>query len=57
LLITERKILSRISGPRKDTDEIWRIKTNYELNNLITNSNIINYSEAQNLAELVMYIE
>ena len=50
LLITERKILRRIFGPTKDRDVTWRIKTNYELYNLIRNKNIINYTKAQRLS-------
>jgi hypothetical protein len=36
-----------IFGPTKDRHGTWRIKTNYELNNLIRNKNIINYIKAQ----------
>jgi hypothetical protein len=32
LLVFERKILRRISGPTKERDGMWRIKTNDELN-------------------------
>jgi len=43
ILITERKIFRRIFGPTEDTDGTWRITTNYELNNLVRNKNIIDY--------------
>ena len=49
LLIIERKIL-RIFGPTKDRDGTWRIKTNYELRNLIINIIIINYIRAKTLS-------
>jgi hypothetical protein len=39
LLITERKILIRIFGPREDRNGTWIIKTNDELINLIINNN------------------
>ena len=50
LLIIERKILRRIFRPTKDRDGMWRIKTNDEFNNLITNKNITNYIKAQRLS-------
>jgi hypothetical protein len=36
--------------PTKDRDVTWRIKTEYELNNLIRNKNIINYTKAQRIS-------
>jgi hypothetical protein len=42
LLIFERKILGRIFGPIKE-NQIWRVKTNEELDKLIKHKNIINY--------------
>ena len=50
LLINERKIFRRIYGPTKERDGTWRIKINCELNNLITNKNIINYIKAQRMS-------
>jgi hypothetical protein len=47
LLITERKILRRIFRPTKDKGGKWRIKTSDELNNLISNENIITYIRAR----------
>ena len=49
LLDPERKILRRIFGPTKEI-QIWRIKTNEELNKLIKHKNIINYIKAQRLS-------
>jgi len=40
LLIFERKILRRILGPTKE-NQIWRIKTNEELDKLIKHKNIV----------------
>jgi hypothetical protein len=47
LLITERMTLRRIFGPTKDRGGKWRIKTSDELNNLISNENIITYIRAR----------
>ena len=49
LLVFERKILRRIFGPTKE-NQIWRIKTNEELDKLITHKNIVNYIKAQRLS-------
>ena len=49
LLIFERKILTRIFGPTKE-NQIWRIKTNEELDKLIKHKNIINYIKDQRLS-------
>jgi len=48
LLVFERKILRIIFGPMKG-NQIWRIKTNEELDKLIKHKNIVNYIEAQRL--------
>jgi hypothetical protein len=42
LSVFERKMLREISGPTKEDNGIWRIKTNKELNELIKHWNIIN---------------
>ena len=42
LFVFERKILRRIFGPTKE-NQIWRVKTNEELDKLIKHKNIINY--------------
>jgi hypothetical protein len=49
LLVFERKILRRIFGPTKE-NQIWRVKTSEELDNLIKHKNIINYIKAQRLS-------
>ena len=43
------KILRRIFGPTKE-NQIWRVKTNEELDKLIKHKNIINYIIAQRLS-------
>ena len=48
LLVFERKILRRIFGPTKE-NQIWRIKTNEELDKLIKYKNIVNYIKTQRL--------
>ena len=42
LLVFERKILRKIFGPTKE-NQLWRIKTNDELDKLIKHHNIINH--------------
>ena len=49
LLVFERKILRRIFGPTKE-NQIWRIKTNEELDKLIKHKNIVNHIKAQRLS-------
>jgi len=48
LLVFERKIL-RIFGPMKE-NQIWRIKTNEELDKLIKHINIVNYIKTKRLS-------
>jgi hypothetical protein len=48
LLVFERKIL-RIFGPTKE-NQIWRVKTNEELDKQIKHKNIINHIKAQRLS-------
>jgi len=40
-MVFERKVLRRILGPTKERDGTWRIKTNDELDELISRKNII----------------
>jgi len=40
LLVFKRKILRRIFGPTKE-NQIWRVKTNEELDKLIKHQNVI----------------
>ena len=49
LLVFERKILRRIFGPTKE-NQIWRIKTNEELDSLIKHKNTFNYIKAERLS-------
>jgi len=49
LLVFERKILRRIFGLTKE-NQIWRIKTNKELDKLLEHKNIFNYIKAQRLS-------
>jgi len=48
-LVFERKILRRIFGPTKE-NQVWRVKTNKELDKVIKHKNIINYIKAQRLS-------
>jgi hypothetical protein len=48
LIVFERKILRRIFGPTKE-NQIWRVKTNEDLDMLMKHKNIINYIKAQRL--------
>jgi hypothetical protein len=48
LLVFERKIL-RIFGPTKE-NQIWRFKTNEEMDKLIKYKNIVIYIKAQRLS-------
>jgi hypothetical protein len=49
LMVFERKVLRKISGPTKERYGIWRIKTNDELDELIRYKNIINHIKARRL--------
>jgi len=49
LLVFERKILRGTFGPTKE-NQIWRIKTNEELDKLIKHKNIVNHIKAQRLS-------
>jgi hypothetical protein len=52
LSLFERKILKKICGEylENNKENIWRIKTNKELDELIKHWNIINYVKAQRLS-------
>ena len=49
LLIFERKILRRIFGPTRE-HQLWRIKTNDELDKLIKHQNIISHIKTLRLS-------
>jgi len=51
ILIFDRKILRRIFGPTKE-NQIWRIKSNEELDKLLKHENIV-YIKAQRLSWFV----
>ena len=48
MLVCERKIFGKISGPAKE-NQLWRIKTNNELDKLIKHQNIVNHIRVQRL--------
>jgi hypothetical protein len=50
LSVFERKILRKIFEPTKEANSVWRIKTNMELDELITHRNIIHYVKSQRLS-------
>jgi hypothetical protein len=43
LTIFERKKLRKIFGPTKESNGLWRIKTNEELDDLIQQQNVIRF--------------
>jgi len=49
LLVLERKILRKIFGPTRE-NQLWRNKTNDELDKLIKHQNIINHIKALRLS-------
>ena len=49
LLVFERNILRRIFGPTKE-NQVWRIKTNEELDKLIKHKNIVKCIKAQKIS-------
>jgi hypothetical protein len=51
LMVFERKILREIFGPNNENN-IWRIKNNQELDEIIKRRNIINFIRAQRLSWL-----
>jgi hypothetical protein len=49
LVILERKILRKIFRPTKESNGLWRIKTNEELDDLIQQQNVIWFIKSQRL--------
>jgi hypothetical protein len=47
--LQEERILRRIFGPTKQ-NQIWRIKTNEDLDKLTEHTNIVNYIKAQRMS-------
>ena len=52
LRIFERRILRKIFGPVQNADGSWRIRMNYELNELIENANIVRFIKSTRTAWL-----
>jgi len=50
LRIFERRILRKIFGPVQNEDGSWRIKMNYELNELIKNADIVRFIKSRRIA-------
>ena len=49
-MVFERRVLRKIFGPTKERHGIWRIKTNDELDELISHKKIINHTIPQRLS-------
>jgi hypothetical protein len=49
LMIFERKILRKIFGPTKESNGLWGIKTNEELDDLIQQQNVIRFIKSHRL--------
>jgi hypothetical protein len=49
LMIFERKMLQKIFGPTKESNGLWIITTNEELDDLIQQQNVIRYIKSQRL--------
>jgi hypothetical protein len=52
LLVFERRILRRIFGPTKKANGEWRLKTNEELENIISHENIVRHIKGKRLSWL-----
>jgi hypothetical protein len=57
--IFERRILRKIFGPVQNEDGSWKIRMNYELNELIRNADIVRFIKSRRIAWLghVMRVE
>jgi len=55
LRIFERRILRKILGPVQNEDGSWRIRMNYELNELIGNADIVRFIKSRRIAWLVTW--
>jgi len=53
LRIFEHRILRKILGPVQNEDGSWRIRMNYELNELIGNADIVRFIKSKRIAWLV----
>jgi hypothetical protein len=52
LRIFERRILRKIFGPVQNEDGSWRIRMNYELNELIENADIVRFMKSRRITWL-----
>jgi len=52
LRIFEHRILRKIFGPVQNEDGSWRIRMNYELNELIENEDIVRFTKSRRIAWL-----
>jgi hypothetical protein len=52
LRIFGRRILRNIFGPVQNEDGSWRIRMNYELNELIVNADIVRFIKSRGIAWL-----
>ena len=52
LRIFERRILRKIFGPVQNEDGFWRIRMNYELNDLIQNADVVRFVKSKRMAWL-----
>jgi hypothetical protein len=43
LMIFERKVMRKISGPTRSDDGYWRIKSNQEINDILKGQNTIGF--------------
>jgi hypothetical protein len=50
--IYERRILRKIFGPVQNEDGSWRIRMNYELNELIENADIVRFIKSKRISWL-----
>jgi hypothetical protein len=51
-IMFERRILRKIFGPVQSEDGSWRIRMNYELNELIGNADIVRFIKSRRIAWL-----
>jgi len=49
LMIFEKKVMRKISGPTRSEDGQWRIKSNQEINDILKGQNIIEFIKKQKL--------
>jgi hypothetical protein len=51
-LVFERRILRRLFGPTQKENGEWRLKTNEELENIISHENIVRHIKSERLSWL-----